>query len=127
MSKDLVKNLEVFDDTELALVVALKNIVGQLGQPFQKAADGVLDRLYDCVTTIPVFVKIDDAVPLDSALLNRIVNQDVDLLRGARPGRLGDVPESRAVEVVVPGHVDHEGPFCLAGCPAVCHAARVDS
>jgi predicted DNA-binding transcriptional regulator YafY len=73
MSKDLVKNLEVFDDTELALVVALKNIVGQLGQPFQKAADGVLDRLYDCVTTMPVFVKIDDAIPLDGVLLNRIV------------------------------------------------------
>jgi predicted DNA-binding transcriptional regulator YafY len=73
MSKDLVKNLEVFDDTELALVVALKNIVGQLGQPFQKAADGVLDRLYDCVTTMPVFVKIDDAIPLDGTLLNRIV------------------------------------------------------
>jgi len=73
MSKDLVKNLEVFDDTELALVVALKNIVGQLGQPFKKAADGVLDRLYECVTTMPVFVKIDDAVPLDSVLLNRAV------------------------------------------------------
>ena len=73
MNKDLVKNLEVFDDTELALVVALKNIVGQLGQPFQDAADGVLDRLYDYVTTMPVFVKIDDAVPLDSTLLNRIV------------------------------------------------------
>ncbi|PKN68530.1 MAG: transcriptional regulator [Deltaproteobacteria bacterium HGW-Deltaproteobacteria-12] len=73
LSRDLVKNLEVFDDTELALVVALKNIVGQLGQPFQKAADGVLDRLYDCVTSMPVFVKMDDAVPLDSALLNRIV------------------------------------------------------
>ena len=73
MSKDLVKNLEVFDDTELALVVALKNIVGQLGQPFQKAADGVLDRLYDCMTTMPVFVRIDDAIPLDSTLLNRTV------------------------------------------------------
>lgn len=73
MSKDLVKNLEVFDDTELALVIALKNMVGQLGQPFQRAADGVLDRLYDCVTTMPVFVKIDDPVPLDSTLLNRIV------------------------------------------------------
>jgi predicted DNA-binding transcriptional regulator YafY len=70
MSKDLVKNLEVFDDTELAL----KNMVGQLGEPFhQKAADGVLDRLYDCVTTMPVFVKIDDAVPLDSSLLNKVV------------------------------------------------------
>lgn len=73
LSKDLVKNLEVFDDTELALVVALKNIVGQLGHPFQDAADGVLDRLYDCVTTMPVFVKIDDAVPLDGTLLNKIV------------------------------------------------------
>ena len=73
MSKDLVKNLEVFDDTELALVVALKNIVGQLGQPFQKAADDVLDHLYDCVSSMPVFVKIDDAVPLDSTLLNKIV------------------------------------------------------
>jgi predicted DNA-binding transcriptional regulator YafY len=68
-----VKNLEVFDDTELALVVALKNIVGQLGQPFGKAADGVLERLYDCVTSMPVFVKIDDAMPLNSTLLNRIV------------------------------------------------------
>lgn len=73
LSKDLVKNLEVFDDTELALVVALKNIVGQLGQPFQKAANDVLDRLYDYVTTMPVFVKIDDAIPLDSAFLNRMV------------------------------------------------------
>lgn len=73
MSKDLVKNLEVFDDTELALIIALKNLVGQLGEPFQHAADGVLDRLYDCVTTMPVFVKIDDPVPLDSSLLNRIV------------------------------------------------------
>ncbi|MBU2623596.1 MAG: WYL domain-containing protein [Proteobacteria bacterium] len=73
MSKDLVKNLEVFDDTELALIVALKNMVGQLGQSFQKAADAVLDRLHECVTTMPVFVKIDDAVPMDSLLLNRLV------------------------------------------------------
>jgi predicted DNA-binding transcriptional regulator YafY len=73
LHKDLIKNLEVFDDTELALVVALKGIVGQLGQPFQKAADGVLDRLHECVTSMPVFVKIDDSVPLDSLLLNKLV------------------------------------------------------
>lgn len=73
LSKDLVKNLEVFDDTELALVFALKNLVGQLGQPFKKAADSILDRLHECVTTMPIFVKIDDPVPLDSLLLNRIV------------------------------------------------------
>jgi predicted DNA-binding transcriptional regulator YafY len=73
MNKDLVKNLEVFDDTELALVVALKNLVGQLGEPFREAAEGVLNRLYDCVTTMPVFAKIDDAAPLDSVLLTRAV------------------------------------------------------
>jgi len=73
LSKDLIKNLEVFDETELALIVALKHLVGQLGKPFQEAAEGVLDRLYDCVAGMPVFVKIDDAVPLDSVLLNGIV------------------------------------------------------
>jgi hypothetical protein len=30
------KDLDVFDDTELALVVALKNIVGQLGSPSRR-------------------------------------------------------------------------------------------
>jgi len=73
LNKNLVKNLEVFDDTELALIVALKNVVGQLGQPFQKAADGVLDRLYECAASMPVFVKIDEAIPLDTSFLNRIV------------------------------------------------------
>jgi hypothetical protein len=46
------------------------------------------------------------------------LDQDIDLLRGARLGHLRDVPEGRAVEVVVPGHVDHEGPFCRDGGPA---------
>ena len=73
LSRDLVKNLEVFDDAELALMVAMKNIVGQLGQPFQKAADNVLDRLYDCAAGMPVFVKIDDAIPLDATCINRLV------------------------------------------------------
>ncbi|HPL67426.1 MAG TPA: WYL domain-containing protein [Syntrophales bacterium] len=92
MSKDLMKNLEIFDETELAIVVALKNIIGQLGQPFQKAADRVLDSLYDNVSSMPVFVKIDDAVPLDSLLLNKIVRavrekKQVTFQYAARKGR----------------------------------------
>ena len=43
-----------FNDTGLALMVGhMKNIVGQLGQPFQKAADNVLYRLYDNVSSMP--------------------------------------------------------------------------
>jgi hypothetical protein len=64
LDKSLLKNFEIFDDTELALVVALKNLVLQLGQPFQNAADGLFNRLYDVVMSEPVFVKIDEAVPL---------------------------------------------------------------
>lgn len=74
LDKSLLKHFEVFDDTELALVVALKNLVFQLGQPFQNAADGLFNRLYDVVMAEPVFVKIDESVPLDSRLLSRIVN-----------------------------------------------------
>jgi len=73
LDKSLLKHFEVFDDTELALVVALKNLVLQLGQPFQNAADGLFNRLYDVVMAEPVFVKIDESVPLDSLLLSRIV------------------------------------------------------
>jgi predicted DNA-binding transcriptional regulator YafY len=73
LDKSLLKHFEVFDDTELALVVALKNLVLQLGQPFQNAADGLFNRLYDVVMAEPVFVKIDESVPLDSRLLSRIV------------------------------------------------------
>lgn len=74
LDKSLLKHFEVFDDTELALVVALKNLVHQLGRPFQNAADGLFNRLYDVVMAEPVFVKIDESVPLDSRLLSRIVN-----------------------------------------------------
>jgi len=63
LHKDIVKNLEVFDDTELALMVALKNVVSQLGQPFQKAVDRVLERLYECATSMPVFVKMTMPCP----------------------------------------------------------------
>jgi predicted DNA-binding transcriptional regulator YafY len=73
LDKSLLKHFEVFDETELALVVALKNLVLQLGQPFRNAADGLFNRLYDVVMTEPVFVKIDESVPLDSRLLSAII------------------------------------------------------
>ena len=73
LDKSLLKHFEVCDDTELALVVALKNLVLQHGRPFQNAADGLFNRLYDVVMAEPVFVKIDESVPLDGHLLSRVV------------------------------------------------------
>ncbi|HOO41105.1 MAG TPA: WYL domain-containing protein, partial [Syntrophales bacterium] len=73
LNKDILKNLEVFDDTELSLVVALKNMVSQLGAPFQKAADELFSRVCDASVNMPVFVKIDDAGAMDARLINRAV------------------------------------------------------
>jgi predicted DNA-binding transcriptional regulator YafY len=73
IDKTLLKNFEVFDQTELALVIAIKNLVGQLGEPFRQVADDIFNKLYEDVTTSPVFIKIDDSVILDKRQFNRIV------------------------------------------------------
>ncbi len=73
LSKDMLRNLDVFDDTELSLVVAMKNMMTQLGQPFQKAADDLFSRVCDAAANMPVFVKIDESVVIDPRLLNKIV------------------------------------------------------
>jgi len=71
--KRFLKNYEAFDDVELALIVALKNTVGQLGAPFQKPTADLFTRLYQATGEPPVFVKIDGSVPLDGRLFSRIV------------------------------------------------------
>ena len=73
IDKTIIKNFEVFDDTELALVIAIKNLVGQLGKPFQQAADSIFNKLYEDVTNSPIFIKIDDSVILDKRQFNRII------------------------------------------------------
>lgn len=82
IDKTLIKNFEVFDEIELALVFAIKNLVGQLGAPFQQAADDIFNKLYEDVTTSPVFIKIDDSVMLDNRMFNRIIKT----IRGKRQG-----------------------------------------
>jgi predicted DNA-binding transcriptional regulator YafY len=73
IDKTLFNNFEVFDDTELALVIAIKNLVGQLGVPFQQAANNIFNKLYEDVATSPVFIKIDDSVILDKQMFNKII------------------------------------------------------
>jgi predicted DNA-binding transcriptional regulator YafY len=83
IDKTLFKNFEVFDETELALVIAIKNLVGQLGEPFQQAADDIFNKLYEDVTTSPIFIKIDDSVILDKHMFNRIIKAIREKRHGA--------------------------------------------
>lgn len=73
LDKDLFKDLEVFDEIELALIVALKDLVSQLGRPFEKAADDLLGRICDYTACRPVFVKVEGGNQLNSKVMNRII------------------------------------------------------
>ena len=73
LDKDIFKNFELFDENELALIVALKCAVSQLGQPFRKAADEVFNRLYQATASQPVYIHVDESVPLDARLMNRLL------------------------------------------------------
>jgi predicted DNA-binding transcriptional regulator YafY len=73
LDKDLFKELEVFDEIELSLIVALKDLVSQLGRPFEKAADALLGRICDYTACRPVYVKVDSGIQLSSRIMNRIV------------------------------------------------------
>ena len=73
LDKDIFKNFELFDENELALIVALKCAVSQLGQPFRKAADEVFNRLYRATASQPVYIHVDESVPLDARLMNRLL------------------------------------------------------
>ncbi len=73
LDKDIFRNYELFDENELALIVALKCAVSQLGQPFRKAADEVFNRLYQATGNQPVHIHVDESVPLDARLMNRLL------------------------------------------------------
>lgn len=80
LDKGILKNLEVFDENELAYIIALKCAVSRLGEPFQGAADALFNRLYQAVTSEPVFIHMDESVPLDARLMNRLLKA----IRGRR-------------------------------------------
>jgi len=73
LDKALFKDLEVFDDAELALIVALKDLVSQLGKPFEKAADTLLDRICDYAACKPVYVKVESGIELSSKIMSRLI------------------------------------------------------
>lgn len=73
LDKQIFKNFDLFDENELALIVAIKCAVTQLGQPFQKAADEVFNRLYQSTASQPIYIHVDESVPLDTRLMNRLL------------------------------------------------------
>jgi predicted DNA-binding transcriptional regulator YafY len=76
LRKDLIKygDLNLFDESELALIVALKDLVSQLGTPFERAAEGILSRLCEYSACRPVYVRIEGGIDLSTKTMNRLVD-----------------------------------------------------
>jgi len=73
-------------------------------------------RLAECLHAVPVIPAAfrDQETPGLLVLQAVKLDQNIDVLCGARLGHLLDVPKRRPVEVVVPGHINHDRPFGLA-------------
>ena len=75
LKKDLIKDSDLsrFDDCELALIIALKDLVAQLGAPFERAAERILSRACDDSACKPVYVKIDGGVSLNTKTMTNLI------------------------------------------------------
>ena len=75
LKKDLIKygDLSLFEESELAHIVALKDLVSQLGKPFEKAAEVILSRLCDYSACRPVFVKVEGGINLNTKTMNKLI------------------------------------------------------
>jgi len=76
LKKDLIKygDLGLFDESELALIVALKDLVSQLGAPFERAAEDILSRLCEYSACRPVYVRIEGGINLSTKTMNKLVD-----------------------------------------------------
>ncbi len=76
LKKDLIKygDLSLFDESELALIVALKDLVSQLGAPFERAAEDILSRLWEYSACRPVYVRIEGGINLNTKTMNKLVD-----------------------------------------------------
>lgn len=76
LRKDLIKygDLSLFDESELALIIALKDLVSQLGAPFERAAEDILSRLCEYSACRPVYVRIEGGINLSTKTMNKLVD-----------------------------------------------------
>lgn len=80
-------------------------------------------RLAEALQAVPLIATAlrdqeTPGLPVSSQAVK--VNQAIDVLCGAHTGHFFDVPERRPIEVVVPGHVDHDRPFGLVAALNFC-------
>lgn len=73
LDKSIISNLRNYEESELALIVAVRDMVRQLGKPFGDNADTIFNRLSDYTDCRPVFVKLDEPIRFPRKTVDKIV------------------------------------------------------
>lgn len=75
IEKSLLRNFEFFDGTELAMILAIQNLISQLTPAFEKAGKAVFNKLFQAMTEqalSPVFIKLDQPILIENRLFKRV-------------------------------------------------------
>jgi len=75
LDKNLFKNFELFDESELSLILTVQHIISQLGPAFEKAGSSVFNRLFHAMadqTSPPVFIKLDEPILIENRLFKKV-------------------------------------------------------
>ncbi|WP_457572186.1 helix-turn-helix transcriptional regulator [Desulfovulcanus sp.] len=73
LDKSLLKNDHIYyNESELALILGLKDLLSQLGKPFQKAANDILTGVYANFDSL-IFIGIDQSIPINNKIFNQLV------------------------------------------------------
>lgn len=75
LDKRLLRNFEFIDDTELAMILAIQDLISQLAPAFEKAGKAVFNKLFHSMTEqslSPVFIKLDQPILIDNRLFKKV-------------------------------------------------------
>ncbi len=73
LDKNLLKDADFcYNESELAFILGLKDLLSKLGQPFQKAADNILTGIYANFNSV-IFIGMDQSIPVNNKKFNQLV------------------------------------------------------
>ncbi len=75
-----------YNETELAFILGLKDLLSKLGKPFQDAADNILTEIYASSSSV-IFMGMDSSIPVNnktyktfSQLVRAITNKNLIII-----------------------------------------------
>ncbi len=77
LDKNLLKNDFYYNESELAFILGLRDLLSKLGKPFQDAADNILTKIYINSSSV-IFIGMEPTIPVNNKIFNQLVRAIVN-------------------------------------------------